>query len=221
MTRPFRHPSFRNTGMAKGVHCFMAKTVRFPKPLPTWEAALEQFLLWQQAARKRPATVGDYRQKITQFFTRHPEVWGREDRLREAALSFVAEPGIAAATYNLRLVYLRNFFNWCREQGYVAANPLAGLKRQRAEGRTVVLEEESLCRLLEQPDQGTFAGLRDFTLLLLQLDTGIRPSEAFRLLPSAWRRLSCSTFSKWSVTAVRPSGLKTFSRSAVRTTASR
>lgn len=33
------------------------------------------------------------------------------------------------------------------------------------------------------PDQSTFVGMRDYTLILLTLDTGIRPSEALGLLP--------------------------------------
>jgi len=31
------------------------------------------------------------------------------------------------------------------------------------------------------PDKTTFAGLRDYTMLLLTLDTGIRPKEALSL----------------------------------------
>lgn len=37
--------------------------------------------------------------------------------------------------------------------------------------------------LLSVPDQSTFVGMRDYTLILLTLDTGIRPSEALGLLP--------------------------------------
>jgi site-specific recombinase XerD len=37
--------------------------------------------------------------------------------------------------------------------------------------------------LLKQPDKKTFPGLRDYCLILLTLDTGIRPGEALFLLP--------------------------------------
>lgn len=37
--------------------------------------------------------------------------------------------------------------------------------------------------LLSIPDKKTYAGLRDFALILLTFDTGIRPKEAFLLLP--------------------------------------
>ena len=37
--------------------------------------------------------------------------------------------------------------------------------------------------LLELPDKSTFTGLRNYTLMLFSLDTGIRPGEALQLLP--------------------------------------
>ncbi|RYD05022.1 hypothetical protein N752_11705 [Desulforamulus aquiferis] len=39
-------------------------------------------------------------------------------------------------------------------------------------------------QLLTLPNQKTFSGLRDFALIMLTLDTGIRPKEAFSLLES-------------------------------------
>ena len=38
---------------------------------------------------------------------------------------------IKPATYNLRLVYLRAFFQWCIEEGYLTVeNPLKSFKRK-------------------------------------------------------------------------------------------
>ncbi|MNC46185.1 Tyrosine recombinase XerD [compost metagenome] len=44
-------------------------------------------------------------------------------------------------------------------------------------------DDTALIELINAPDQKTFAGFRDYTLILLTLDTGIRPKEAFTLLP--------------------------------------
>ncbi|MBE3581737.1 MAG: tyrosine-type recombinase/integrase [Thermoanaerobacteraceae bacterium] len=38
-------------------------------------------------------------------------------------------------------------------------------------------------KLLKQPNRKTCVGLRDYCMILLQLDTGIRPSEMVQLLP--------------------------------------
>ncbi|MCR4432041.1 MAG: tyrosine-type recombinase/integrase [Tepidanaerobacteraceae bacterium] len=86
------------------------------------------------------------------------------------------------ATYNLRLVYLKAFFKWCIGEGYLQKNPLDGLKRRKAEPRIVDIDTEILQKLLHLPHKSTFAGLRDYGLLLITLDTGLRPKEACSLL---------------------------------------
>jgi hypothetical protein len=52
----------------------------------------------------------------------------------------------------------------------VAENPINFPKR-KDEGRARAIPQETLERLLELPDKKTFAGLRNYTLLLLSLDT--------------------------------------------------
>lgn len=39
-------------------------------------------------------------------------------------------------------------------------------------------DEETLAKLLQVHDKSTFAGLRDYTFIVLTLDTGIMPNEA-------------------------------------------
>jgi len=82
-----------------------------------------------------------------------------------------------------RLAYLKQFFTWCMREGIITENPLAGFRKRKDSGRVVNLDTETLQRLLTLPDKRTFAGLRDYALILLTLDTGIRPKEAFSLLP--------------------------------------
>jgi site-specific recombinase XerC len=93
----------------------------------------------------------------------------------------MAQP-VKPATFNLRLIYLKAFFAWCIQEGIFTENPLDGFKRKKVEGRIVNIQEDVLTKLLSLPNQETFAGLRDYALLLLTLDTGIRPKEAFSLM---------------------------------------
>ncbi|MCL6558201.1 MAG: site-specific integrase, partial [Firmicutes bacterium] len=51
-----------------------------------------------------------------------------------------------------------------------------------------------LKKLLDMPDQTTFSGLRDYALLLLQLDTGIRPKEALSLEVSDINLQACEVY---------------------------
>ena len=60
---------------------------------------------------------------------------------------------------------------------------MAGLKKRKPGGRIVQLSEGEVARLLKQPDRKTFAGLRDYAAMLLQIDCAIRPGEALQLMP--------------------------------------
>lgn len=157
------------------------RVLRIRKDIPaTWEEALQQYLYFKQAEGLRPATIEGHQREVTIFFRRHPEAWG--GKLKQAVYAFFAED-VQPATYNIRLVYLSSFFKWCLKEGVIPENPLQGFKRRKTEGRVVNLEADTLQRLLTLPDRNTFTGLRDYALLVLTLDTGIRPKEAFSLLP--------------------------------------
>lgn len=145
----------------------------------TWEEAMNGFLIWKQAQGISDRTKKDYNSHINYFFSRYPQAYPQN--IKPAVLEFMAQP-VKPATFNLRLVYLRAFFEWCIRQNIFEDNPLDGVKRRKTEGRVVNLDEKILTRLLSLPDKKSFSGLRDYSLLLLTLDTGIRPKEAFSLL---------------------------------------
>lgn len=153
----------------------------------TWEECLIEFLNWKRVQGLSKQTIKDYRQSMNLFMSRYPTAWDSPHNLKSMLYDHLAQPEIAPATYNSRLVYLRSFLNWCVENNYVRENPIAKLKKRYEEGRRVSVDIEVLRELLKVPDQSTFVGLRDYALILLTLDTGIRPSEALALLPSNFR----------------------------------
>lgn len=157
----------------------MAKVLK-KKKLERWEDALQQFILWKQAQGLAERTLEDYRYHVSHFFNLYPEA-NNTKNLKTALLKYMTEK-VKPTTYNLRLTYLKAFFSWGKNEGFFAENPLQGFKRKKAEGRAVTIDIEILKKLLALPDKKTFAGLRDYGLILLTLDTGIRPSEAFSLL---------------------------------------
>jgi site-specific recombinase XerD len=146
----------------------------------TWEQALKEFILWKQAQAVSDTTLNDYESHVSRFFQRY-DCW-QKPSFREYVHEYMSDK-IKPATYNLRLIYLRAFFKWCMDEGegYLTVNPLAEFKRKKAEPRIVDVPEDRLQKLLTLPDHNTFAGLRDYSLICLTLDTGIRPKEAFQL----------------------------------------
>ncbi|MCF6096453.1 site-specific integrase [Thermovorax subterraneus] len=148
-------------------------------PAPaTWKEALEEFLFKKQAEGISKRTIEDYQEHVARFFTQYPNSW--PNKLKPAVYEYMAKPK-SPAYYNLCLVYLRAFFQYCLEEGYIASNPLSGFKRKKAGDRFINLDLNSIKALLELPDRKTYCGLRDYALILLTLDTGIRPSEALSL----------------------------------------
>ncbi|MCL6447854.1 MAG: tyrosine-type recombinase/integrase [Armatimonadetes bacterium] len=162
--------------MAKG------KVLKLRKDVPaTWEEALQQFLFWKQGEQKSKRTIEDYRYHVTQFFKHFPDAYNPKN-VRKCVLEYMSRE-CKPTTYNLRLIYLRTFFKWAVKEGIFPENPLEGFQKKKDEGRVVDTDTDTLERLLSLPDKTTFSGLRDYALLLLTLDTGIRPGEAFSLLP--------------------------------------
>ncbi|MBM7565754.1 tyrosine-type recombinase/integrase [Paenibacillus sacheonensis] len=148
-----------------------------------WTEALEQFLFWKKAQGISEQTQKDYNQQVRLFFKRYPDSFDSMERLKHNGLHYLGQDGIKPCTFNNRLVYLRTFFNWCLDQSLIEFNPILSIKKRKDEGRVVSISYDVLKQLLEQPDTRTFVGLRDYALILLTLDTGIRPKEALTLSP--------------------------------------
>jgi site-specific recombinase XerD len=145
----------------------------------TWEEAMEGFLFFKKANGLSQRTLSDYKEHIQYFFRRYPNSW-QSPKLKISVIEYMSDD-IKPATYNIRLIYLRGFFEWCCQEDYLDLNPMKAFKKRKAEPRIVSISEESLKKLLELPDLSTFAGLRDYALIFFTLDTGIRPKEAFSL----------------------------------------
>lgn len=150
--------------------------------ISSWAEALQQFLNFKRAQGRSERTLYDYDQHISRFFSDYPDAWNAE-KLKPHLLEYLSQP-VMPGTYNLRLVYLRHFFDWCIMEGFLQANPTDGLTRRKEEARIVNVPIKTLQKLLLLQDKNTFAGLRDHVLITLTLDTGIRPKECLSLLPS-------------------------------------
>lgn len=160
----------------------MAKVLRVDKKLPsTWREALSEFILTKQAEGISQRTVQDYQYHISLLFTRYPNAWDPAN-LKKAVLAHMAQP-VAPATFNIRRKYLKTFFAWCVDEGIFPENPLSGIRKRKDEGRARCINESVLAQLLTLPDRRTFTGLRDYALILLTLDVGVRPKEALSLVP--------------------------------------
>ena len=80
------------------------------------------------------------------------------------------------------LTNLRQFFKWLTQQNYLLYNPASELVLPKTTASLpVVLTEEEVEALMEQPDVTTPYGLRDRAILEVFYSTGIRRTELCRL----------------------------------------
>jgi site-specific recombinase XerD len=161
----------------------MENVVRINAPEASqWQSVTESFLLFKRVSGLSPRTLRDYETYLSAFFRQHPEALDpKESRL--SVLSYLSGV-MAPATYNIRRAYIRSFWNWLISEGIATRNPINGLPSRKAQPRIVKTNVEDIKTLLDSLPKDTWNGLRDAALLLLQMDTGIRPGEALSLLAS-------------------------------------
>jgi site-specific recombinase XerD len=77
---------------------------------------------------------------------------------------------------------LHAFFNWLKREGLVIANPMDGINPPRQPKQyPFVLEEPQVRALLAACDKSTVQGVRNYAMLLLFVDCGLRLNELLSL----------------------------------------
>jgi site-specific recombinase XerD len=159
----------------------MENVVRINAPETSqWQSVTASFILYKQVSGLSARTIQDYSEHLTSFFSQHPNALDPKES-KASVLAYLSGV-MAPVTYNLRRAYLRCFWNWLVSEGIAMHNPVDGLPSRKAEPRIVKTDIEDIRKVLDSFPTDTWNGLRDFALLMLQIDTGIRPGEALSLL---------------------------------------
>ncbi len=93
------------------------------------------------------------------------------------------ERGLKDGTINTRLRAIRAFFGYLKDSKYIAKSPMENyplLKVRNGNIETFSLNQ--LRQLFNAPDRRTFTGLRNYTYMLLLLETGLRLNECTGIL---------------------------------------
>ena len=138
-----------------------------------------EFLALKKAQKIRDRTLSDYRKYIDKFLDQSENVLDVEI-LKAEILDFFAEiPKTSPARFNHPYQYLHALFAWCAKQDYIPYNPFQKLqlKKVRDEGNVQPAEIKDIQALLKALDKHNYTELRDYNIVLLMLDTGIRTSE--------------------------------------------
>lgn len=149
-----------------GVIMKLKRTVDF-------ELLAEEYILIREAEVSK-YTVNSIRHTLSHFLASFDgEI--TEKGLKLKTLQFLS--GKNNEHYNKQLQAIRGFFQYCASEGYLDGNPCTAIKYKSHTTRIIQHSEEVIRKLLDAPDKNTWAGLRDYTAMVLTLDTGIRPNE--------------------------------------------
>jgi integrase/recombinase XerD len=92
------------------------------------------------------------------------------------------ENKLKASTLNMRVTRLKVFFNFLVNENIILTNPADKIKKLRVEEDTIgAFTDEQVELLLAQPDRKTYVGNRDYIIMRLMLETGMRINEVLSL----------------------------------------
>jgi site-specific recombinase XerD len=89
---------------------------------------------------------------------------------------------IATATLDQRISKAKTFFRWCRQQCFLEHNPARDLKRPKEDWQSDPLSSEEI-HLLLQAAKDSRMGMRNYALVCVLLDSGMRNRELCALHP--------------------------------------
>lgn len=147
------------------------------------DTLIEEFISTKKASGKAERTVKDYEKELWAFYnssSRRVEVGALK---RDVITYFSSLPTTSSAVFNRPYSCLNAFFNYLVRQEYLTANPIekAEIKKKKDDSVIHSASMDDIKKLLSACDRRTFTGLRDYTIISLMVDTGIRTSELVRI----------------------------------------
>ncbi|WP_312354669.1 tyrosine-type recombinase/integrase [Aminipila sp.] len=145
--------------------------------------AYKTFIEFKRAQKCAEYTIRDYENTFNKFIPISNNSLEYEILVTDVLKFLNSIPETSPAVYNIPYGNLNAFFNWCFKQDYLDINPIQklGLKKRRDDGNIRCVSIDSVKKFINAINIKTYVGLRDYTITLLILDTGIRPKEALTL----------------------------------------
>ncbi|WP_080837649.1 tyrosine-type recombinase/integrase [Cohnella massiliensis] len=155
----------------------------------TFEQAAKSYLLHKRSLNLSPRSLEFYEEALRHFERtfRNQNIQMDLQRMsarqiKEHYIGYMLEHGLASHTINNRIRACKTFFRFLYEERIIKQPIFDQLRLIAAEKKMIqTLTKEQVLALLNQPDRNTFTGLRDYTIMMLLLETGMRISECLAL----------------------------------------
>lgn len=160
------------------------------KTMNSYEQCLRLFARWCEESmnitRVDEVTEGVVRRYITDLTERGKYSLYADDRRKETnhpeRRRDFRNP-ISATTINNYIRNLRVFFNWLDRDYLLRKNPMKKIRQLKNSRKAKeYLDDEEFRRLVEHLDKSYFSEHRDFAMIMLMIDTGMRLGECSELL---------------------------------------
>ena len=172
-------------------------TIGSPAGIP-FSQLLDDYRLSLEAANKSPKTISWYAEILTRYFAflesqgliRPVHKLGKEElkayvvylqnTSRWSGNPHVKAPQGKLSAYSIQghVRAIKAFFSWLAYEEYIEENPLARYSLPRVPEMLIpVLTPDQIEKLLAAIDKSTAVGARNYAVILLLLDTGVRISE--------------------------------------------
>ncbi len=105
-----------------------------------------------------------------------------ESILKQNFILPMIKHGFKINTINGRIRTCRSFYTYLLKEGYILSNPAKRLTKLKQDKPIIeTFTKNQVNKLLSVINRQTFVGFRDYVIILLFLETGIRVSEAARI----------------------------------------
>lgn len=144
---------------------------------PTIKSHLEHynfFIKWLKEMHPEIKTVAD----LTSFTVREYIIYMQDDHYNYKTKT----NGLSVQTVNARLRFLKTFYNFLEDEKLIRDNSIDKIKLLKSDERKFTkLTDDELKRLFEIPNKENFPQFRDFVIMNLLYDTGMRISETISI----------------------------------------
>lgn len=142
-----------------------------------------RFLLLKKLNGVQEITLASYRKVFMNFEHQTGKPIDYDNLMEQVADFFFAINWYSDMTFNNQRSNLNGYFNFLVDKGIIKENPIKALEitRRKEEDKPRPANKDDLIKLLSVIPTYTYVGIRDYTMILLMADTGIRPAEIVRL----------------------------------------
>lgn len=143
----------------------------------------EEFIIYKRSQGNCQATELEYRYHFKKFLGLTTNTLDINDLKQGVLKAFAKLNGKSNVTFNMTYKYLHCFFKWCVKNNRLESNPIKDLefKKKKETPRIVDINLDIISQLINSFKLRTYSGFRNYVIILITLDVGIRPNELFNI----------------------------------------